>query len=273
MVVRSVPSLKFSAGFLLLGAAVFTAFASPSFAQQNASVPTSASSPMFEVVSIKPHKSGENAVWSSTTLDRFSTSGVSAGDLICSTYHLIMPDQISGLPEWSNSGSFDIEAKLDEDTAAALHKLPREERARQWELMMQAVLADRFQLKVHHETKDLPVYDLVVAKSGLKIKQSPANMSGGWSLGLGKFEGKGVPIDEFTRTLSNLVGRLVVNKTGLTGNYAMTLKWTPDGTPESADSGPDIFAALVEQLGFKLEHAKGPVDTIVVDYIEKPSPN
>jgi len=208
-----------------------------------------------------------------TTQDGFFTSGVSVEDLIQGAYELNMPDQISGLPGWAKTNSFDIEAKMDEDTAAAYKKLSRDERGRQQDLMMQAVLAGRFQLKVHHEIRQLPVYDLVIAKDGLKMKPASANASISWSMGNGRFEGKSVPLDGLVYSLSNDVGRFVIDKTGLTGNYAIALKWTPDGQQETADSGPDIFAALEEQLGLKLVPAKGPVDTIVVDRIEKPSPN
>jgi uncharacterized protein (TIGR03435 family) len=273
MAAHFIPSLKSPAGFLLLAATASITLATPSSAQLNASAPTPAKSPTFEVVSIKPHELGDDSMSWRTTLDGFSASNVSPESLIRSAFHLIMPEQISGLPGWASSDTFDVQAKMDEDTAAAMQKLPREEHVRQLDLMMQAVLFDRFQLKVHHETKELPVYDLMVAKNGIKMTQATANVNSSWSMGDGRFEGKSVPIDSFIFSLSNDVGRFVINKTGLTGNVAITLKWAPEGAEGSADSGPDIFAAIEEQLGLKLLPAKGPVDTIVVDHIEKPSVN
>ena len=227
----------------------------------------------YEVASVKPHKAGDGSMWWRTAPDGFSASGVSLENLIMDAYGLVMPDQLSGLPEWAKSDSFDIEAKMDEDTAAALKKLPGVEYRRQYGLMMQSLLADRFQLKVHHETRDLPVYNLVIAKDGLKMKQAPAHGSAGYSMSNGRLEGNAVPMDSLVFSLANDVGRFVINKTGLTGNYAITLKWTPFDQSAQAETGPDIFAALEEQLGLKLVSAKGPVDTIVVDRVEKPSPN
>jgi len=273
MAARFVPSLKSLAGFFLIAATATIVLATRSRAQLNASAPTPAKAPTFEVVSIKPHEFGDDNMWWRTTLDGFSTSNISPESLIRGAYHLIMPEQISGLPRWATSDTFDVEAKMDEDTAAAMQKLPRDERGRRLDLMMQAVLFERFQLKIHHETKELPVYDLMVAKNGIKMTQASANVFTPWSMGDGRFEGKSVPIGSFIYSLSNDVGRLVVNKTGLIGNYAIALNWTPEGEEGSADSGPDIFAAIEEQLGLKLLPAKGPVDTIVVDHIEKPSLN
>ncbi len=88
-----------------------------------------------------------------------------------------------------------------------------------------------------------------------------------------QFTAKAIDMKSLIFSLSNDVGRIVLDQTGLTGKYDFTLKWTPDGQQETADSGPSIFAALEEQLGLKLVSAKGPVDTIVVDRVEKPSPN
>ena len=257
----------------LLAAAALAALAAG--CAKSAPQGTTAQLATYEVVSIKPHQANANgSIWEWRTADDgFSASGVALKNLIMNAYGLTMPSQISGLPGWADSDGFDIEAKMDEDTTAALKKLPKEERVRQNGLMMQSLLADRFQLKIHHETKALPVYDLAIAKGGLKMKKAPADEPEGYSVGSGRLEGKSVPIDSFMGSLAYEVGRLVVNKTGLTGSYSITLKWTPDGEQETADSGPSIFAAIKEQLGLKLVPAKGPVDTIVVDRVEKPSPN
>jgi len=246
-----------------------------SLAQAYSPVSTAAAStklPAYDIVSVKPHKSSSGG-GVRIAPDGEYIEGTTVSNLIMNAYELTMPSQISDLPAWADSDEFDIEAKMDEYTTAAIQKLPQDERWREQDLMMQALLADRFQLKVHHETRELPVYDLVIAKGGPKMKAAPADLHSGWSMGNGRFEGKSVPIDSLVYGLSNTVGRVVTNKTGLTGNYGITLKWTPDGQQETADSGPSIFAALEEQLGLRLVAAKGPVDTIVVDHLEKPSPN
>jgi uncharacterized protein (TIGR03435 family) len=189
-----------------------------------------------------------------------------------SAFGILTPDQIEGLPGWGDSAQFAIEAKMDEDSATAFEKMTKKERVHAQQQMLQGLLADRFRLSIHHESREKPVYDLVVAKSGSKLAESPAG-NGGYSMGNGQLTGKGITIDTLTFSLSNEVGRLVVDKTGLTGKYEMALKWTPDDAQGESDAGPSIFAALEEQLGLKLVSAKGPVDTIVVDHAEKPSEN
>jgi uncharacterized protein (TIGR03435 family) len=241
----------------------------------------------YEVVSVKPSNPvGAQGVemWWRSTPDGFSAMGTTVENLMIDAFGLLLTDQIVNLPAWGSSDRIDIEAKMDDDTAAAFKKLSKDEKRSRDEQMLQSVLADRFQLKTHHETRDLPIYELVVAKSGLKMTASPEKTTSGWSMGRGQFSGHAVPLDNFVFSLSNEVSRLVVNKTGLTGNYEITLKWTPDEMRASADSsnaaspapgesGPSIFAALEEQLGLKLVSTKGPVDVIVVDHVERPSEN
>lgn len=267
--------LTFPQSRIVFLAAASMTLAALSLAQAYSPVSTAAAStklPAYDIVSVKPHKSSSGG-GVRIAPDGEYIEGTTVSNLIMNAYELTMPSQISDLPAWADSDEFDIEAKMDEYTTAAIQKLPQDERWREQDLMMQALLADRFQLKVHHETRELPVYDLVIAKGGPKMKAAPADLHSGWSMGNGRFEGKSVPIDSLVYGLSNTVGRVVTNKTGLTGNYGITLKWTPDGQQETADSGPSIFAALEEQLGLRLVAAKGPVDTIVVDHLEKPSPN
>ncbi|MGH9604300.1 MAG: TIGR03435 family protein [Terracidiphilus sp.] len=113
-------------------------------------------------------------------------------------------------------------------------------------------------------------------KTGLSpqaVKQASAGERNWETMSQSQFTAKAIDMKSLIFSLSNDVGRIVLDQTGLTGKYDFTLKWTPDGQQETADSGPSIFAALEEQLGLKLVSAKGPVDTIVVDRVEKPSPN
>jgi uncharacterized protein (TIGR03435 family) len=162
---------------------------------------------------------------------------------------------------------------MDADAAVALEKLPTMERWKQSQLMLQALLADRFALKVHHETKDLPIYELTVAKGGCKMKQTAPDSSGGNAVySSGKITAHSVSVESLAVNLSFTVGRVIVNKTGLEGGYDLTLEYAPDGA-DASDKRPSIFTALEEQLGLKLVPAKGPVDVIVVDHVERPSEN
>ncbi|HUB52346.1 MAG TPA: TIGR03435 family protein [Terracidiphilus sp.] len=256
-------------------------------AQSNAAPSNPANSaafaPAFDVVSIKPHPPSpgpsEGYGWG-TAPKGFSATGIKTSMLIVFAYDLHTPDEILNSPAWARTDGFDVKAKSDEPTAAVLQKMSDAEADRMLKQMLRPVLADRFQLRIHHETRQLPVYNLVVAKSGPKMKASAAtDGSTGSSMSNGYISGQGVPVAALAFNLSNEVGRQVIDKTGLTGNYDFELKWTPDemqAAPESSDdddSGASVFAAIQEQLGLKLESAKGPVDVLVIDHIERPSEN
>jgi uncharacterized protein (TIGR03435 family) len=253
--------------FLFVAIAQFAFAQAPAPPQQNTPAPTL----RYDAVTIKPDDSG-NSFWRHTP-DGFSTGGMPATNLIRAAFGLLMDDQIVGLPAWAKSEQLAIQAKMDADTAAAFGKLPPMDQWKQSQLMMQAMLADRFALKVHHETKDLPIYVLTVGKGGSRMKQTGPNTAGGnASYSSGKVSAHGVSVDNFVMNLSFMVGRVVVNKTGLDGGYDFTLDYAPDGA-DPADTRPSIFTALEEQLGLKLEPARGPVDVIVVDHIERPTAN
>jgi uncharacterized protein (TIGR03435 family) len=235
--------------------------------------------PAYDVVSIKPTDPQAHAWWHRLTADGLSMN-VTLKSLIFTAYSIQTDNQISGLPGWAASTQFDVEGKMDADTAASLAKLPQNEQYNQRQAMLQALLADRFGLKVHHETRELPVYILVIAKGGSKMQETSADERTGVSFGHGQFTGRGITIGSLVVYLSGMLGQPVVDKTGLTGNYDAKLQWTPDDAAgpsqtsgTSLDSGPSIFTALQEQLGLKLEPSKAPMDTIVVDYLERPSEN
>ena len=162
---------------------------------------------------------------------------------------------------------------------------------RQRNSLLEALLADRFHLKVHHEMKILPMYDLVVARGGSKLKAeapvapSPdaakdpkAAKSRGITMGPGMLKGQGLSVVSIADQLSSIVQATVTDKTGLTGDFDFELKWTPndagpaDGAPAD-DSHISIFTAVQEQLGLKLQPTKGPVDTLIIDHAEQPSEN
>jgi uncharacterized protein (TIGR03435 family) len=196
--------------------------------------------------------------------------------------------RIFGSPNWANTDRFNIEAKVSEADLPKLDNLPPEQRVK----MLLPVLQDRFNLKYHHETREMTVYVLTVAKGGLKLKEAPVQTgekhSGVRMNGPGDFQGENVKIQFLGHVLSEQpeLGHTILDKTGLTGSYDFHLQWTPAQTgpigPDNSASGssaapdtnkPDLFTALQEQLGLKLESQKGPVDVIVIDHIEKPSAN
>lgn len=233
----------------------------------------------YDVVSIRPSEPGPSNRWHRMTADGISM-GMSLKAMIIAAYSIQTDGQISGLPGWTVNAQFDVEAKMDPDAAASLAKQPQDEQTKQRQLMLQTLLADRFGLKVHHETRELPVYRLVIAKSGLKMQKTLAEESPGVNGGRGQFTARGISIEVLGLMLSMRLERPVVDKTGLTGSYDAILRWTPDDAAgpsqisgTSLDSGPSFFTAVQEQLGLKLEPSKEPMDTIVVDHVEAPSEN
>jgi uncharacterized protein (TIGR03435 family) len=253
-----------------------------------------AKSPTYDAVSVKPNNSANNMVRIMSSGGRFSATGVTIKLLILSAYDVKMEQQISGISGPMADTRFDIEAKMDDETVAAAKKLSNEEGAELRRRMMQAMLAERFKLQVHHESKELPMYALVIAKGGFKLKEAdpndtypngPKGPDGASHAGMmmirnGTLTAQGVSMSNVASSLGGQVHRIVVDKTGLTGKYDIALQWTPDDNRTEAQdagstttSGPSIFAALQEQLGLKLEATKGAVDTIVVDHVEMPSEN
>lgn len=254
---------------------VLAALLSPAMHSQApaAAPPTAQAAPTpqyeYAVATVKPDKSeGVQSYWRNT-IDGFSAITPPIG-FIMSAYDVHTPEQIVGLPAWAGSEAFAIEAKMDGDTVAALAKLQPQEQWQQRQKMLQALLADRFALKVHRTTKELPIYVLTVVDAG-KLKKSVSE-TGGSSTYSGKFTARGISIDSLAMNLSNTVGRTVVNQTGLAGTYDFTLEWAPEGA-DASDPRPSIFTALEEQMGLKLKPSKGPVDAIVVDAIKRPSQN
>lgn len=232
--------------------------------------------PAYDVVSIRPHKETSNySSWHAPTANGYSAENASIGQLIFTAYALKSPAQLIGLPRWTYEESYDIKAKMEDNAVPAFQKLSNREQWEQAALMLRPLLANRFKLRVHQETRVLPVYSLVIARGGFKLKpsQEPESL-GGMVTDRGLITIRGGPIGvRFVAGLSDAVGRVVVDKTGLTGNYDMTLRWTPDEQRSADDAGPSIFTALEEQLGLKLVTDKAPVDVLVVDHVERPSEN
>ncbi len=232
----------------------------------------------FDVASIRVNNTetdGRHHIINDPAESHFRTVNLALRDLIQFAYNL--PDsQILGGPAWLDSIMFDIDAKSDPSVDAQIHGLPTAQARHQKQLMVQALLADRFQLKAHQETRQLPIYALVVAKDGPKFQPSKIN---GTTIDRGRghlhVAGSDDTIDLLARELAQLLGRVVRNQTRLSGRYDLSLGWTPDDVtaPSFPDTPPGIFTAIQEQLGLKLESTKGPVPVLVIDSVEMPSAN
>jgi uncharacterized protein (TIGR03435 family) len=228
-------------------------------------------------VSIKPNKSGaEQSSWRSMQ-DGIQITNMPLHSLLMSAFGITLESQIVGLPGWVESDPYDVEAKMDPNAVEAAKKLSGKERWEQQRLMMQSMLIERCQLKVHHETREMPVYDLVIAKGGLKMKEAVANEKGFGMYKGDEIQARATSVSNLLFSLSGTVGRLIVDKTGLGDKkFDFDLKWTPDdqrAADSAADAGPSIFTALEEQLGLKLVPDKGPVEVLVIDHMERPSVN
>jgi uncharacterized protein (TIGR03435 family) len=231
--------------------------------------------PSFEVASIKQDHSGtHNRFFRLGDPSRFVTTNMPAKDLIEYAYN-VKPFQVSGGPGWIDSEGFDIEAKVEDSLVAELQKLPRDQQTDQFRLMLRSLLADRFKLTLSRDTKDLPIFALVVAKGGTKLKEvaptdpqaspapapppppgpgngPPSPGRGGLMMmmgpgGVATLSANTVPIDNLVAMLARQLDRQVLDQTGLKGVYSFTLKFTSDTglgggplppSPDSASS-PD----------------------------------
>jgi uncharacterized protein (TIGR03435 family) len=241
------------------------------FALFLAVVPIATAQPQsFEVASIKFHPGPINfSADPSVHGTRVTGTASTLLDLITTAY-AVRYDQVSGGPNWANSDHYDLAAKVEGDATLAKD---------QFRQMLQTLLADRFQLKIHRETKDVPAYALVIGKNGSKLKESTADAPGdnfvrsGGAGGM-HMEATHGTIDQLTRQLSGTAGRPVVDKTGLTGYYAFTFDWVPaNRTPDPDSDTPSMFTALQEQLGLKLEPTRAPYPLLIIDHAARPSEN
>jgi uncharacterized protein (TIGR03435 family) len=235
--------------------------------------------PEFEVASVKVSPPGGlvriGGGPASSDPGQWTCVGCSLFSLLTHAYRL-WEYQISG-PEWLRATKFDVLAKIPPGTTDA-----------QFRLMLQALLQERFKMTVHRENKVMPVFELTVAKSGLKMEevQQPAPapeptknvldkdgfpiVPGGSGMrvfnGRGRIQFRAQTMDNIAHYLSTQAGRPVLDATGLKGKYALTLSWSQEGDP---DPGPSIFQAIQDQLGLKLEPKKGTVEMLIVDRAEK----
>jgi uncharacterized protein (TIGR03435 family) len=277
-----------AAALVLLAVTAMAVFAQP------------AARPKFEVASIRP---APDQGFQRVRPLPGRLSAVASVRILMQNAYTLQPFQIVNAPEWVASDRYEVEAKAEGNADRA-----------QIFLMVQSLLEDRFRLKVHHETRELPVYTLVAAKGGPKLPapkegscvsadaspnwaggripppgqdRPPASPCGGVMVMLeqsgARMQGGKVPMSELVRTLTLVLGRMVIDKTGYTQLFDVKLDFLPDAIssalpppPPGASvdpNQPSIVTALQERLGLKLESAKGPVDVLVIDHVERPTAN
>jgi len=225
----------------------------------------------------------------------FKADGAPLDRLIRFAYEVKSDQQILNMPKWASSEHFDIDAKMSDADAAALKKLTPDQSFRQYRLMVQSLLADRFRMKVTTERQQLPVYALAVAKGGVKLARA-AELPEGHKLpqlvfhASGDLKASSVTMQDFAVWLSgkpDTGDRVVIDTTGLQGSYDFSLLWEPveygarsavaAGQPSSTtlneEGKPPLFTAIQEQLGLKLEPRKAPVEVLVINQVEQPSPD
>jgi len=243
--------------------ALVSVLAASIHAQPAASRPLPSS---FEVASIRPNRVGGDSRGTTTRPGGVFTANNVTLKLLISRAYGIAEAQIQSGPGWIDSDTYDIAAKAD---------TPLEMSREQARPCLQALLAERFRLAIHRETRQGNVFSLAVAKNGPKFKEHPGPGRSGISssTGSGKAAITGTKIDiaRLVEYLAQQAGRPVIDNTGLQGEYDFRVEWATDEAKDS--SGPSVFAALQEQLGLKLEATKGPIETIIVDRAEKPSEN
>lgn len=241
--------------------------------------------PQFEAASVRTNVSGDAATGGVQTPGSFTMVNETLQRLIGEAYAdgaQIPPFRIVGGPEWANSARFDVVARSSANASRD-----------QQRLMLRALLADRFKLKLHRESRELPIYELVRARRdgqlGPELRPSTAVCGGTlppntppacvMRFGRGTLAATGMTLSQLaTLGLSRAVAREVVDRTGTTGLYDWTLRWAPQiqgdtGASASVPDLSDIFTAVQEQLGLKLEPSRGPVDVLVIDSAERPDPD
>ena len=269
----------------------------------------SAAKPQFEVAAIKPCKDDDKNGSPAPSPGRLNTPCLSVKELIQRAYETYANGRFHPLdfrdflpiergPAWINSDHYQISARADGNASQGMMNGP----------MFQALLEDRFRLKLHHESREIPVYALTVARGGPKLHplkegscatfdfaNPPVPLAPGEKLPIlcGTVSGgrkgpnqiidvHGMSLNEFSKFGVGLLGRPIIDKTGINGKFDLRLEYAPDSTalrvrePVGAvdyPAGPSLFTAFQEQLGLKLESAKGPGEFLVIHHVERPSDN
>jgi len=275
----------------------------------------------FEVASVKPNTGGPGPTIVQIPLTgRVNILNATVRALLRASYRL-QDYQIIGGPDWLNADRFDIQASPPADYRPPAPCFGADCPVSPAQMMMQALLADRFQLRAHRETRELPVYELIVGRSGFKLKEvaapplpapgapppppppppppgtpPPISTAGlptpppGFMMNFGiGFAATAVQLSALTSSLTQILGRPVVDKTGIKGYYTFKLVFSRDGLPNNgptppppgglaggltaSDPMPSIFTAVQEELGLRLDSSKGTVEVLVIDSVRKPAEN
>jgi uncharacterized protein (TIGR03435 family) len=283
---------------LILMAAAGAMLALPAFltgSSLNAQAPADAA---FEVASVKPNKSGDGRVMVGLAPGgRFNATNVPLRMLLRQAFN-VQDFQIVGGPDWLGSDRFDVVAKAPEGEFTADQMRP----------MLRSLLVERFKLASHKETREMPIYALMKARADGKLgpgittaavdcasvmrgrrggpppapPQPGQKLECGLMIGPGRMNAGGMAMSNLAQSLSPLVGRVVLDKTELTGSYDFELAYSPEGLaglppllnggpPPVDPNAPTIFTALQEQLGLKLDSQRGPVEVVVIDHVEQPA--
>jgi uncharacterized protein (TIGR03435 family) len=214
----------------------------------------------FEVASIKPSNAPPGSSGFDSRHGRMVGTNVTLKRSIMGAY-AIGPNQIVGGPDWLDSDRFDISAKAGKD--AGDHEMM---------VMLQALLAERFHLASHRETRPIQCYVIEVAKGGPKLEKSTGEGTSAGS-SRGGVTARATSMDRFAEVLARQMDLPVVNQTGLEGKFNFKLEWTPESARQEANAGPSIFTAIQEQLGLRLRAQKAPVEVLVIDRAERPTEN
>lgn len=270
--------------FIRFSIFVFPFLASAALAQ---TVKSDGPKPQFEVATVKPNKSGESgASLGPRPGGRLNGTNQTARNLIRNAFNL-QPYQMIGGPDWMDSDRFDIVAKAADADLDAKGMLAAPQ---QYMLRLQSLLEDRFQMATHWETRELPVYALVVVADNrlgpaLKVHAgdcdrarlggTPPTSKCGTRTNItptgAQMTGVGIPMQTFARNLAAATGRNVIDRTGLAGGYDFELTFIPDQTADTP--GPSLFTAIQEQLGLKLDSQRAPIEVLVIDRLERPTPD
>jgi uncharacterized protein (TIGR03435 family) len=248
----------------------------------------------YDVVSIKPHKDDpkSTARWmgAQDSPDGLAMRNVGVDFFVGQAYRT-EHFKVTGAPDWATQEKYDVEAKMDPEVADAFQKLSATEKKLARQHMMQIFVREYLKVAIHMETTEVSVYDLVIAKNGPKLTEvtDPTIPDGG-------FRGSSIPggmqlvaqamqLATMMGQLTYVSGRPVYDKTGLTGRYNFTLRYSQDNNMSASapgtatdsappvDVAPPLARALEEQLGLKLFSSKGNMDVIVIDHVERPAAN
>ena len=250
----------------------------------------------YEVSSIKPHKDDGGPSFSTVgnTPDGFHAVNVTMQNMVLNSYSAGLQIEVTGAPKWADELRFDIEAKCVQEVADAIKKLALADRGFVQRYMQQQLLKERTNLSVRIESKEVPSYDLIVGKNGLKLKEADPNAKDNGTSRIMMDQGKtvltasGMQMSNFARNLAGSAGRPVFDKTGLTGKYDIKMEFAREqnlsaGVPNAGPSGstpapapdpigPSVFDS-VEALGLKLVPSRGPMTVVVIEHMDKPDAN